>query len=144
VGTLHFSVTSSNTTLVPSTVGTAGQAGVSVSPSTCGTSTLTCTLTVTPAPGEGGTTTLTFSVLDGANRPAPTTLNVTVTHPVGTVVVVGTGGGSTGSTGARSGGGGGGALDWAETGVLLALVGWALRRSRRAGPDSFPPSLPSA
>src|SRR6185503_572627 len=80
VGTLHFAVTSSNTTLVPSTVTTAaGQSGVSVSPTTCGSTTLTCTLTITPAPGEGGTATLTFSALDGANRPASTTLKVTVT-----------------------------------------------------------------
>jgi subtilase family protein len=134
IGTLHFAVASTNTTLVPSTVGAAGQPGVSVSPSTCGGDTLTCTLTVTPAPGEGGTTSLTFSVLDGANRPAPATLNVTVTHPVGMVVVVGTGGSSsTGSTGTGAGGGGGGgggALGAAEIGLLAALAGWALRRSR--------------
>jgi hypothetical protein len=135
VGSLHFSVTSSNTTLVPSTVATtASQSGVSVSPATCGSTTLTCTLTVTPAPGEGGTTTLTFSALDGANRAAPTTLKVTVTHPVGTIVVVGTGGGGSTATTPPPSGGGGGAFDWAEIALLAGFAGWA--RSRRARPSA--------
>ena len=132
VGPLHFAVTSSNTTLVPATVATAtGQSGVSVSPSNCGADTLTCTLTVIPAPGEGGTALLSFSVLDGANRSAFASVHVSVTHAVGTVVVVGTGGGSAGTTAGSGGGGGGGALGWPEMGALLAaLAGWLPRRSR--------------
>jgi len=46
---LHFSVASTNSTLVPASVATAGSPGITVSPSNCGTATLTCSLTVTAA-----------------------------------------------------------------------------------------------
>jgi hypothetical protein len=80
-GTLHFSVASTNTTLVPSSVATSGGAGVAVSPADCGLTTLTCSLTVTAAQYQGGTTTLTVSAVDGAGRAAPATMHVTVNNP---------------------------------------------------------------
>jgi hypothetical protein len=77
-GTLHFSVTSTNTTLIPARI---GQPGVSVSPPTCGSTTLACTLTVTAAPYQGGTAMVTVSAVDGAGRQAPATTHVTVSNP---------------------------------------------------------------
>ena len=80
-GNLHFAVQSTNSTLVPASVGASGSPGVAISPADCGASTLTCSLTVTAAPYQGGTTTLTVSASDGAGRTAPATLHVTVTNP---------------------------------------------------------------
>jgi hypothetical protein len=79
-GVLHFSVSSSNPNLVPNSVVSAGQPGVTLSAG-CGSSTLTCTLVVTPVIGQAGTTIVTISVLDGANRPATSQLTLTATDP---------------------------------------------------------------
>jgi hypothetical protein len=134
-GTLHFTVSSSNTALVPNAIVNAGTAGVTLS-SGCGTSTLNCTLLVTPIVGQSGTATLTVSALDGANRPASAQLTFTATDPAPAPPG---GGGSTSGTSSSTGSGtasgshgGGGALQgWA----LLWLAGlalWSQRRARRA------------
>ncbi len=116
-GNLHFVVTSSNPALIPASIVAAGSAGITVNPSTCGSTTLSCTLTVTPVSGQGGTSHLTVSAVDGANRSAPATTQVTVTNPVGPTVVVASGSGPTGA------GGGGGALEWWELVSMALLVG---------------------
>lgn len=79
-GALHFTVSSSNTALVPNSIVNAGTPGVTVS-SGCGTTTLSCTLFVTPVLGQSGTATLTVSALDGANRAASAQLLFTATDP---------------------------------------------------------------
>jgi hypothetical protein len=123
-GTLHFSVASTNSTLVPATVATAGAPGVAVSPSDCGATTLTCSLTVTAAQYQGGTATVTVSAVDGAGRSAPATMHVTVSNPQAapppppTSVV----------TGSKSGGGGGSLSLW-ELLVAATLVLARLRHS---------------
>jgi hypothetical protein len=121
-GNLHFTVTSSNTSLIPASVGAAGSAGVSIAPSSCGSTTLSCTVTVTAAAGPyGGAVSMTVSVADGANRSAPAAMTVTVNGPPAppppppTVTV---------SSG--SGGGGGGALQWWEI-LWLGLIAFAGR-----------------
>jgi len=80
-GALHFSVASTNSTLVPAAVAAAGSPGITVSPANCGAATLTCSLTVTAAQYQGGTATVTVSAVDGAGRSAPATIHVTVTNP---------------------------------------------------------------
>ncbi len=124
-GTLHFSVTTSDSTLIPASIVAAGSAGVTISPDSCGSTTLACTLTVTAVNGQyGGAVNLTLSVLDGANRSAPATMKVTVNGSPApppsappTVTV------SSGS------GGGGGALHWWEL-WFLALLGLTPHRRR--------------
>ena len=115
-GTLTFSVSSSNPALVPSALVGAGTPGVTVS-SGCGSTALTCTLSVTPRAGQAGTTTVTISVLDGANRPAAAHLTLSSTNPAPAT----SGSGTTSSTGtgasAGTGGGGGGLQGW----ILLCL-----------------------
>ncbi|HTY93367.1 MAG TPA: S8 family serine peptidase [Steroidobacteraceae bacterium] len=122
-GTLHFTVSSSNTALVPNAIVNTGTPGVSVS-SGCGTSTLACTLTVTPVTGQAGMATLTVSVVDGANRSAPATMTFTATDPAPAPAP--TGGGH---------GGGGGVQDWALLGIG-ALLAWS--RSRAMGSRGLP------
>lgn len=124
-GTLHFSVSSSNTALVPNSVVSAGTAGVTISAG-CGSTTLSCTLAVTPVTGQAGTAILTVSVLDGANRAATTQVTLTETDPA-----PGATSSSGGGTAATGGGGGGGMQGWAVLwlGVLLA---WSQRRRRDA------------
>jgi hypothetical protein len=125
-GTLHFSVSSGNTNLVPSSVVSAGQPGVTFSAG-CGSSTLTCTMLVTPVIGQAGTATLTVSVLDGANRAATSRLTLTATDPAPapppSVVV-------TPPPATVSGGGGGGGVlhSWALL-WLAALMLWSQRRA---------------
>ncbi|HEY6457482.1 MAG TPA: S8 family serine peptidase [Steroidobacteraceae bacterium] len=128
-GVLHFSVSSSNPTLVPNSIVSAGQPGVTLSTG-CGSSTLACTVSVKPVIGQAGTAILTISLLDGANRPATTQWTLTATDPAPVVVTpptpVATGGG---------GGGGGmqlGALLW-----LSALMLWAQRRAATARATSI-------
>ncbi len=117
-GTVHFSVQSTNNTLVPASLAASGSPGVTISPADCGSSTLTCSLTVTAAQYQGGTTTLTVSAVDGAGRAAPATLHVTVTNPQAAPppVVV------------SAPKGGGGALG---VGELVITAGLALSRLRR-------------
>jgi hypothetical protein len=91
LGNLHFSVASSNTALVPAALAAPGAAGISIAPGGCGTTTLTCTLAVTPAIGQVGTASVTVSALDGANRPAPATMLVTVSEPAGPTLTVNSG-----------------------------------------------------
>src|SRR5262249_18200173 len=50
-GALHFSIKSSDTTLIPASSVAAGTAGVTIAPSTCGSATLTCTVMVTAVNG---------------------------------------------------------------------------------------------
>jgi len=87
-GNVHFSVTSNNSGLVPPSIVAAGSAGVTIAPVGCGTSTLSCTLSVTPAIGQIGMALLIVSALDGANRPAPSAMTVTVTQPAGPTLTV--------------------------------------------------------
>jgi hypothetical protein len=125
-GTLHFSVSSSNTSLVPNSVVSAGQPGVTLSAG-CGSSTMTCTVSVTPVIGQAGTATLTISVLDGANRAAISQMTLTATDPAPappSAVVV-----TPPTATASSGGGGGGALQsWALL-WLGVLVLWSQHRA---------------
>ena len=126
-GALHFAVSSSNTSLVPNSVVSAGQPGVTFSAG-CGSSTLTCTVLVTPVIGQAGTALLTISVLDGANRAATSQLTLTATAPAPApppppVMAM---------PPVASGGGGGGSLqDWALL-WLAMLVLWSQRRANRA------------
>jgi hypothetical protein len=102
-GNVHFSVASSNTALVPAAIVAAGSPGVTLSPTTCGgASPVTCTLTVTAAIGQVGAATLTVSALDGANRAAPATMNVTVTAPAGPGVTINSGASQEFTSGAAS------------------------------------------
>ncbi len=124
-GSLHFVVTSSDTSLIPATLAPAGSAGITISPTTCGSTTPTCTLTITTASGQyGGTVNLTVSAVDGANRSAPVNMTVTVNGPPAppppppTVTVS-----------SSSGGGGGGAFPWWQI-LALALLSLAPRRPR--------------
>jgi hypothetical protein len=124
-GDLHFVVTSTNPTLVPTSVTLASAsaaAGVTVSPADCGSTTLTCSLTVTAADYQGGTTTLTVSATDGSGRQAPATMKVTVNNPKPappppppTTTTTNSGGGG--------GGGGGGAIEWWTLAVLALVAG---------------------
>jgi len=138
-GNLHFTVTSSNTSLIPASLATAGSAGVNIAPASCGSTTLTCTVTVTATSGQyGGAVSMTVSVVDGAHRSASAAMTVTVNGPPAppppTVTVS-----------SSSGGGGGGALQWWEI-VSLALVAFAgpgrrLGKGKRA-PGGRPRSAP--
>jgi hypothetical protein len=120
-GTLHFTVSSSNTTLVPNSVVSAGQPGVTLSAG-CGSSTLTCTVAAMPVMGKAGTAILAISVLDGANRPATSQFTLTATDPAAAVVV-------TPPPPVATGGGGGGGLQiWALL-WLTALMLWTQRRA---------------
>jgi hypothetical protein len=136
-GALHFTVSSSNTALVPDAVGSAGAPGISVSAG-CGTTTLTCTLSVTPVGGQAGTAVLTVAAVDGGNRSAVSQMTLTATDPgpattsSGGGSMVSTLGNTGGSTGVDSGhSGGGGVQGWALFG-LAALVAWSRRRTLRA------------
>ncbi|MDB6041589.1 MAG: periplasmic copper-binding [Gammaproteobacteria bacterium] len=80
-GSLHFSVASTNSALIPASVATAGTPGVAISPSDCGATTLACSLKVTAAQYQGGTAAITVSTVDGAGRPASATTHVTVSNP---------------------------------------------------------------
>lgn len=135
-GTLHFSVTSTNTTLIPESVGAAGAAGISVSPSDCGSTTLTCSLRVTAAQYQDGTATVTVSAVDGAGRAAQATMHVIVTNPQTAPPP------PPSPPATSSGGGGGGSLGlWEICAVLLALAARLTARfqardgcARRGGP----------
>jgi hypothetical protein len=120
-GALHFSVASTNSTLVPALVAAAGSPGITVSPSNCGTATLTCSLTVTAAQYQGGTATVTVSAVDGAGRSAPATIHVTVTNPQTAPPPP-----PPAATSSNSGGGGGGG----SLGLWEILVAGALVLSR--------------
>jgi hypothetical protein len=118
-GALHFSVVSTNSTLVPASVAAAGSPGVAVSPANCGAATLACSLTVTAAPYQGGTATVTVSAVDGAGRSAPATVHVTVTNPQTAPPAPPS---VTTSSNSGGGGGGGGSLSLWEILVAALLV----------------------
>jgi len=103
-GTLTFSVSSSNTALVPNAVVSAGTPGVTVSAG-CGTTLLTCTVSVTPVAGQAGQATVTISVLDGANRAAATHLTLNSTKPAPAASAAGNGAPYSASSGSSGGGG---------------------------------------
>jgi len=81
VGTLTFSVASSNAALIPAAKVAAGSPGITIAPSSCGTSTTACTVTVTPVIGQVGSSTVTITVTDGAHRAASATGVMIVTKP---------------------------------------------------------------
>jgi hypothetical protein len=126
-GALHFSVTSTNTALVPAVIAAAGSPGVTLSPAACGTSTLQCTVSITPALAHEGTADVTLSVLDGANRSASTTATVVVNDatapapspPPATTPPAGT---SSPAAADPAGSKGGGALAWWELTALAVLA----------------------
>lgn len=122
-GSLHFVVTSSNTSLVPATLAAPGAPGVSIQPSGCGTSVSSCTAMITAAAGAGGTTNLTLEAADGANRFAPAVMKITVNGPPpsGTSSTSGTSSASAADTAAPSGGG---AFGWLELDILGMLAAW--------------------
>jgi hypothetical protein len=131
-GNLHFTVASTNSTLIPTAVAASGTAGVAISPSGCGSTTLTCSLTVTAAQYQGGTATVTVSAVDGAGRAAPATMHVTVTNPQ-TAPPPPPPAATTSSGGGHSGGG---LLGWWE---ILATAALVLRRlHRRVRAQSHP------
>ncbi len=80
-GKLAVTVAVSNTSLIP-------VSGVSVSPATCGATTLTCTVAVTPALGQSGSATVTLMVTDGANRSASVSATITVNKPTAPTVSI--------------------------------------------------------
>jgi hypothetical protein len=121
-GTLHFSVASTNPALVPASVAASGSPGVAISPEDCGAATLACSLTVTAAPYQGGTTTLTVSAVDGAGRPAPATMHVTVNNPQPAPPPAAT------TTPKAGGGGGGGSFSFWDLLVTAAVAFGARRR----------------
>ena len=130
-GSLHFTVTSTNSTLVPSAVAASGTAGVAITPSGCGSTTLTCSLTVTAAQYQGGTATVTVSAVDGAGRAAPATMHVTVTNPqTAPPPPPAT---TTSSSGGHSGGG---SLGWWKILAAAALVLWRRVRRQNSSSDS--------
>jgi Subtilase family len=129
-GPLHFTVTSSDSRLIPASIVSAGSPGLTVAPSTCGTTTLSCTLAVTASTVGGGSVSVTFSALDGANRAAPAAMKVTITGPPAPPADPTP---PPTSPPASGGGGGGGVLRWWE---LLALALIAL--IQRASPPRSP------
>jgi uncharacterized membrane protein YgcG len=148
-GNLHFTLSSTNPTLVPNSVGAAGAPGLTVS-SGCGTSALTCTLAVTPVIGQAGTAVLTISVVDGANRAAAAQMTLTATDPAPAPVGSGSGSGSGGGSGGSSSGssssgsvaagaassGGGAVQGWALL-CLGGLLAWSKRRARHTATGSL-------
>lgn len=118
-GSIHFSVTSSDASVVPASIVASGQSGLTISPANCGTGTMTCSLVVTPA--NGGTAVVTLAALDGANRSASSMMHITVSGGSAPAPPPPT------STAVPSHGGGG-AWQWWELGILAAL---GLRRRRQ-------------
>ncbi|HTT02771.1 MAG TPA: S8 family serine peptidase [Steroidobacteraceae bacterium] len=95
LGNLVVSVQSSNPALVPASLVSAGAAGVTLSPGSCGAPTTSCMISVTPVIGQVGTATLTVVVTDGANRSAQTMSTITVTAPAPPTISVMSGGSQT-------------------------------------------------
>ena len=127
-GTLHFMVTSSNASLVPAKIVTAGAPGVTIAPTACGASVSSCTATITAAAGADGTTSVTLYAVDGANRSAPAAMTVTVNGAPPSATSSPPAAASTGPP-AR---GGGGAFGWPALGVFALLAGAnAAARMRR-------------
>ena len=124
-GALHFSVTSSNVASIPAAIVADGSAGVTITPSDCGVSTLTCSLSVTPASGPGGTVKLTVAAIDGANRSASSSMSIAVSGSAA----------ATPSSLHSSGGGGGGMLDAWVVGFLGLIIA-ARRGTSRSQPRS--------
>ncbi|MGH9643962.1 MAG: S8 family serine peptidase [Terriglobales bacterium] len=119
-GNLTFSVTSTNQALIPAVLASAGAPGVTISPSTCGTSTGACTVSVTPSSGQTGSSSITLTVADAAKRSVSMSAAMTVTSPPAAAM----GGGR----------GGGGSLD-VQTLLMLSalLILGTIQRHRRGG-----------
>lgn len=124
-GNLHFTITSTDASLVPPTLAAPGAPGVSIAPSGCGASVSSCTATVTAAAGAGGATSVTLSAVDGANRSAPATMVITVNGPPPSASPPP----SSASSAAPQRAGGGGAFGWPELALLATLA--AASASRR-------------
>jgi hypothetical protein len=88
VGNLTITVTSSNQSLIPASLAASGTAGVTIAPSTCGTSTTACTISVTPSIGQIGSSIVTVIVADAAKRTASVSGTITVTKPAAPGVTV--------------------------------------------------------
>jgi Subtilase family len=99
IGTLTLSVASSNTAVIPAAKVAAGSPGITIAPSSCGTSTTACTVTVTPVIGQVGSSKVTITVTDGAHRTASATGTMTVTKPSPPSVSVTAGGSQSITTG---------------------------------------------
>jgi len=125
-GTIHFTVTSSDASVVPASLVASGQSGVSISPANCGTVAMTCTLIITPA--AGGASLLTLAAVDGANRAASATMHITVNGASAPPPA------PTTSTAVPSHGGGG-ALQWWSL-AILAAVGAQRRRQAQLTADA--------
>jgi len=95
VGTLTFTVSSSNQALIPAALTSSGRPGVTIAPSTCGTSAASCTVSVTPSIGVIGSSTVTVTVKDAAKRTASVTSTMTVTKPAPPSVTLTAGGSQT-------------------------------------------------
>jgi len=112
---LTLTATSSNTSVLPNS-------GISISPSTCGSSTLSCTVSLSPASKANGSATVTITATDswGGTDSAQQSVSYSYSSPT-------SGGGS-------SGGGGGGAFAWIDLVGLALLTAscYALRRKRPA------------
>jgi Subtilase family len=119
-GKLHFSVSSTNSTLIPPLLAAPGIAGVAIAPADCGATTLSCALQVTVAQYQGGTATVTVSAVDGAGRSALATVHLMVNNPQPAPPPP--------SVTASGSAGGGGVLGLWEILVAAALVASRLRR----------------
>jgi hypothetical protein len=95
VGDLRFAISSDNTALIPNTLVPFGSPGVTITPANCGQQggATACTIAFTPAIGHVGTTNVKVIDIDGANRMASITTQITVTNPP--VPIVSVTGGST-------------------------------------------------
>ena len=91
VGDLRFAISSDNTALIPNALVPFGSPGVTITPQTADSrGANACTIAFTPAIGHVGTTNVKVIDIDGANRMASITTQITVTNlPVPIVSVTG-------------------------------------------------------
>jgi hypothetical protein len=89
-GSLHFSVQSSNPSLIPATLVSQGTAGVTLTPSNCGVG-VACMISARPVVGQIGGATVTLIATDGANRTASTAATITVIDPPAPTIAIASG-----------------------------------------------------
>jgi len=77
-GTLKYSVTSTNTSLIPASMVAMGSAGITL---TCFAGTTSCTVAFTPTMGQVGAANVTITATDGAGRSASVQSAIAVTMP---------------------------------------------------------------